>query len=118
AAPQAQQTVTVGVTADKMPQTITFTSTVPEHPVVGGDYTPTASASSHLPVALSIDASSTDVCTLADQHVSFTATGTCVIDANQPGADPIQAAPQAQQTVTVGGVAPTITTSGPGSFTV
>ncbi len=50
--------------------------------------------------------------------MSFTGVGNCVIDANQAGNANWDAADQVQQTITVSGVAPMITVSGPSSFTV
>ena len=102
AATQQQQGFTIGA-AD---QTITFTSTAPAPAVLGQPaYTVTATASSTLPVTLSIDAGSALVCTLSGSAsgstVTFTATGTCTIDANQAGDANYNAAPQAQQSVTV-----------------
>ena len=84
-------------------QTITFTSANPS-PVVaaaGVTYTPTASATSGLRAAITIDPASSNVCTLAGGVVSFTAAGTCLIDAKQPGNWVWAAATQAQQSVTV-----------------
>ena len=100
AAPQVQQTITVpaGTTA----QTITFTSTAPSSPTVGGTYTPTATASSGLTVALTISSSSSSVCSMSSSGVvTFNTSGSCVIDANQAGNSTYAAAPQVQQTVTV-----------------
>ncbi len=97
AAPQAQQTFTVG----KGAQAITFTSTAPTNAVVGGPtYTPTATGgASGNPVVLSIDASATSVCAISITSgvVSFTAAGSCVIDANQAGNADFGPAPQVQQ---------------------
>jgi hypothetical protein len=41
------------------------------------------------------------VCSISGSTVTFDNPGTCVIDANQASAAGYQAAPQAQQTVTV-----------------
>jgi len=98
AAPQVQQSFAVA----KGDQTITFTSTAPVNAkVVGPTYTVTASASSGLGVTLNIDASAATVCSLLGPTVSFLATGTCVIDANQAGNSNYNAAPQAQQSFLV-----------------
>jgi hypothetical protein len=48
------------------------------------DDTPTATATSGLPVAITLDAASTG-CSLAAGVVTFIGDGICVIDANQPG---------------------------------
>ena len=82
-------------------QTITFTSTNPSPVTVGSAaYTPTATATSGLTVAITLDATSTG-CTLNAGVVSFTAAGTCKIDANQAGSATWNAAPQVQQSITV-----------------
>ncbi len=89
-------------------QTITFTSAPPADATVGGaGYTPTAVATSGLPVTFTVDASASAVCTISAGTVSFIAGGTCVVDANQPGDDPgdpnfyYQPAPQVQQSFAV-----------------
>jgi len=81
-------------------QKISFTSTAPHAIVNGFPYTVTASSSSGLPVTLTLDASSTG-CTMSGASVSFTAVGTCVIDANQAGNATYSAAPQADQSLAV-----------------
>ena len=94
---QVQQTITVGPTS----QTVSFTTTAPASATLGGPtYTPAATASSTLPVTISLDATSTG-CALNSGVVSFTAAGTCVIDANQTGNGDYQPAPQAQQKIPV-----------------
>ena len=116
AAPQVQQTVTVG----KGAQTVTFTSTAPAATVGGASYAPTATATSGLAVTFTIDASSTAGCAIAGGVVSFTAAGSCVIDANQAGNTNYNAAAQVQQTVTVGKGAQTVTftSTNPGSVSI
>jgi hypothetical protein len=97
-APQVQQKIVIG----KGSQTITFTSTPPTSPTVGGGYTVTATASSGLTVSFSIDGSSTArACSIKGATVSFKAAGTCVIDANQAGNSTYASAPQIQQKITV-----------------
>jgi hypothetical protein len=67
-------------------QTVEFTSQAPTAATVGGpSYHVTAAASSGLPVTLAIDPASGGVCTLSGSTVSFIGTGTCTIDATQPG---------------------------------
>ena len=118
-------------TVNPASQTITFTSTAPGAATVGGStYTVTATASSGLPVVLSVDGASTG-CTLSGSTsgstVSFTAVGTCKIDANQTGNANYLAAPQVQQSFTVGqgaqaitftSIAPTSATVGGSTYTV
>ncbi len=98
AAAQAQQMITV----TGKPQSITFTDP-PSSGTVGDSATLSASGGgSGNPVVLSVDpASGAGVCTLSGRTVSYTATGSCVIDANQAGNGTYAAAAQAQQTITV-----------------
>jgi hypothetical protein len=97
AAPQVQQSFAV-----KQSQTISFTSAAPTNATVGGaTYTVTASATSGLPVAFTIDSSASAVCTIAGATVSFIGSGSCVINADQPGDANYYAAPQVQQTFVV-----------------
>jgi hypothetical protein len=137
AAPQAQQSFTVA----KGSQTVSFTSAPPVAPTVGGPtYTVTGTATSGLTVSFTIDASASAVCSIAGSTVSFIGSGSCIINANQPGNANYNAAPQVQQsfpvrqsqsitftspapsTATVGGAAYTVTataTSGLGvTFTI
>jgi hypothetical protein len=88
--------------ATLIPQAIVFTSSPPSAEVVGDTYAVTASGGgSGNPVILSIDSSSGSACSISGSTVTFNAAGSCVIDANQAGNSKYQAAPQAQQTVTV-----------------
>jgi PKD repeat protein len=105
AAPQVQQVITV-----KNGQAISFTSVAPGSAVVGGPtYEVNAEAKpSGLPVALTIDASSSTVCTIAGSIVSFVGGGTCTIDANQAGNPSYNAAPQVQQSLAVARLSQTI----------
>ncbi|AWC68639.1 hypothetical protein CA606_20080 [Caulobacter vibrioides] len=98
-APQVQQTFTV--LAAPVAQTINFTSTAPTNAQAGGaSYTPTATATSGLAVAFTLDGASTG-CSLSGGVVSFTGAGTCRINANQAGNVSFLAATQVQQTFTV-----------------
>ncbi|HTZ07788.1 MAG TPA: hypothetical protein VMB72_01880 [Acidimicrobiales bacterium] len=106
-APQVQQTFSVGPALT--PQTIRFTSTAPDPGVIGNTYTPTASASSGLPVTLTVDATATSVCSIGSGVVTLEAVGTCVIDANQAGNTTYQPAPQVQQSFPVVSTSPTAT---------
>jgi hypothetical protein len=81
-------------------QTVAFTTTPPASATVGTTYAPGATASSGLPAVISIDGSASG-CALDGGLVTFTAAGTCVIDANQAGNTWNMPAPQVQQTVTV-----------------
>src|SRR6202012_3544018 len=67
-------------------QTVSFQSTAPSPGVIGTTYDVSASASSGLPVQLSIDPSSTSgSCSVSGTTVTFTGAGTCVVDADQSG---------------------------------
>ncbi len=109
--------VTETVTAEKVAQTIAFTSTKPDPALVGGSYTPTVTGGgSANQVVFSVDpSSSAGACTISAGTVAFTGAGTCVVDANQAGDQNYLAAFQAQQTITV---AKTITSNISGSLTV
>ena len=97
------------VTIAKGNQTISFTSTAPAGATVGGaPYAVSASASSLLGVSLS--SGTTGVCTLTGNTVTFIATGTCIINANQAGDANWNAAAQVQQSIAVG-AAQTVTAS-------
>jgi hypothetical protein len=94
-------------------QTINFTSTAPVGAAVGDpDYTVTAAATSGLAVTLSIDASSSSVCTIdgstSGSHVSLIGAGTCKINADQSGDANHSAAPQAHQSFSVVPGTPTL----------
>jgi hypothetical protein len=102
AAPQAQQTFSVG----KADQTVSFTSTAPSTAQVGGaSYNATASATSSLTPTITVDASAASVCSISGSTVSFTGAGTCTLDANQAGDANYNAAPQVQQSFSVAGLA-------------
>jgi hypothetical protein len=106
AAAQATQQVVVL----KKPQSITFTSTAPSAATYqGATYNVAATSSSGLAVALTVDSSSTSVCSLSGATVSFTGVGTCTIDANQTGSATYSSAPQVQQSFAVGKAAQSIT---------
>ncbi len=91
-------------------QTITVTSPAPATAIVSGaTYTPSATASSGLAVAITIDPSAGSVCAIAGGAVSFQNVGTCVVNFNQAGNSTYQAAPQVQQSFAVGQGANVIT---------
>lgn len=102
-APQAQQTFAVAQAGGGAAQTIAFTSVPPANATVGGaQYLAFATATSGLPVTLTIDAAAASVCTINGGTVTFIGAGTCTIDANQGGDATYAAAPQAQQSFAVG----------------
>lgn len=84
---------------DGASQNLAFSS-APAHPYVGFSYTPAVAAGpSGNPVTVGLDASSSG-CSLSSGVVSFTSTGTCVIDASEPG-NATYAAALANQSVTL-----------------
>jgi DNA-binding beta-propeller fold protein YncE len=97
-------------------QSISFTA--PATGAAGQQATLTATATSGLPVAFSVDASSgAGVCSLSGDTVTYLAAGNCVIDANQAGNSSYAAAAQVTQTITVTGTPPAITSTGSATFT-
>lgn len=96
-------TAVVTILVSPATQTISFTA--PSTATFGGSAALVASATSGLPVALTVDAlSGQGVCTIAAgaSKVNFTRSGTCLIDANQRGNADYHAAPGVQQKITVG----------------
>lgn len=67
---------------------------------VGKHYTPTASASSNLPVSFALDASSTG-CSFTGGVVYFDSVGSCVINADQAGDATHPPAPQVRRTISI-----------------
>ena len=110
------------------PQAIRFTSTPPSGATAEGpDYTVSATGgASGNPVIFSVDGSASAVCSVSGSVVTFIGAGTCTIDANQAGNASYSAAPQVQQSFSVGLEAraitspnsATATTGTPFSFTV
>ena len=80
-------------------QAVEFTSAAPERAIVGGTYAVSARASSGLPVKYAV-VGKKDVCKVSGSIVSFRQTGTCVIEAHQPGSAKFKEA-RAQQTIQV-----------------
>lgn len=90
----------------KASQSISFTSS-PRSPAYGGAYTAQATAQGG-PVAFSADQSSVACSVSPAGSVSFTAAGTCVIDANQVGSADYNPAPMLQQQFDVAQASQTI----------
>ena len=108
AAVEVQQSFAV-TTPSLSVQTIDFTSTPPVGATAGGSlYLVSATASSGLTVTFSADPASAGVCTVSGSSVSLVGSGTCTIDADQPGNGSYQAATQAQQSFGVGLASQTI----------
>jgi parallel beta-helix repeat protein len=100
-APQVSQSFAVGMGS----QVITFTSTAPTTAVVAGPtYTPTATGGASLnPVTFTIDPTTSTVCSIGVANaISFTAVGTCKVNADQLGNTNYNAATQVSQSFAVG----------------
>jgi hypothetical protein len=95
AAPEQIQSITVV----QRPQTVTFSSTAPNQPLVGATYAAAASASSGL--AVSITSLTPATCTVAGNTASFIAAGSCTIAADQAGNAAYLAAPEQTQSITI-----------------
>lgn len=67
---------------------------------VGKQYVPTASAANGLPVSFSLAGSSAG-CSLTSGTLHFTAVGSCVVNADQPGDATHPALPQVQRTIKI-----------------
>lgn len=91
-------------TVTQASQRVEFIPTPLTNPVVTGTYIVGAiGGASGMPVVLSIDANSTaGACTLVGNLLTFTATGICIVDANQAGNANYSAAQQDQFSITVG----------------
>ena len=115
-APQVQRSFQVL----KGNQSIAFTSTAPSSATAGGaPYIATATASSGLTVTFGTG--SLAVCTSGGTNgatFSFTAVGTCIVNATQPGNANWNAAAPVAQTFAVGKASPTLTVSAPATGTV
>jgi hypothetical protein len=117
-APQAQQTITV-TSGTKIAQSISFTSVPPASPAVGGTYAVAAQGgASGNPVTFTIDSPSTSICSVSGSTVTFSNPGSCVIDANQAGTTDYQPASQVQQSITVSGIAQSISFTAPAAGSV
>ena len=121
AAPQVQRTVTVGkkrtITVGKTAQSISFAGPSSGTPGGSGRLSATGGGSG-TPVVFSVDSSSGEgVCQVSGSTVTYSAAGSCVIDANQAGDASYTAAPQVQRTITVGKAAQSISFIAPSSGT-
>ena len=103
-ADSATQTVTV----DKIVQVLTFRSTPPSSPIIGGTYTVQVDSDASLAPTVAIANQSASVCTISAGVITFNSTGTCLVSASQSGND-VYAAAAASQSITVS-LAPVPTT--------
>ncbi|HEY1737497.1 MAG TPA: choice-of-anchor Q domain-containing protein [Acidimicrobiia bacterium] len=88
--------VTITVASVAAAQTITFTNTAPAFGVAGGTFDASATATSGLPVDVTVDGSSAAVCSIdsTTDVVTFNSVGDCIIHANQSGDSDWQPAPE------------------------
>ena len=102
----------------KRTQSISFTA--PTSGTAGGSAAlPAKGGGSGNPVVFSVDSDSgPGVCTVSGSTVIYAMAGSCVIDANQPGNATYAAAPQVQQTITVGEKLQLVSFDAPSSGTV
>jgi|GEM_PF-2959325 len=84
-------------------QSVSFTSTAPTNATIeSSSYIPTASATSGLSVTITVDPSSSSVCSIdSSGTVSYQNAGTCTLNADQAGNADYKPAPQVQQSFTV-----------------
>ncbi len=96
AASEQEQSFTVA----KGASAITVSTKAPTGAVIGGGYAPKATSSSGDAVVITLDAASSG-CTLSSGAVHFTASGTCVVDFNDPGNSDYLAAPVVRQSIVI-----------------
>lgn len=95
----------------KQDQVVSFTSTIPMNPVALGNYVPAASASSSLPVAISVTTGNGTTCqfdAVVPTKLNFLSSGVCVLTATQAGNGQFVASSTTQR-ITVGALNQTIT---------
>jgi hypothetical protein len=81
---------------------ITILSTAPSSAIVGGTYTPSASATSLDTVGITVDASSAGICSIGGANlVTFLSAGSCSLDFNDAGNGSYAAAAPATQTFSI-----------------
>lgn len=111
-APNITQSFNVSVPAPvKQDQTITFTSAPPSNATVGGSYAVSATASSGL--AVTFASTTTGVCAIMGNTVSFVAAGTCTVQASQSGNTSYNPAPNVTQSFSVSAPMTSTPTSAP-----
>jgi hypothetical protein len=95
-------------TVEKIVQQLTFRSSEPVAPTVGSTYIVSVSSSASLAPTVVIASTSSGVCTIAAEVVTFNAPGTCLISASQSGNDTYSSAAASQSiTVVLAPVSPT-----------
>ncbi|MFZ1062204.1 MAG: LamG-like jellyroll fold domain-containing protein [Acidimicrobiales bacterium] len=116
----AQTTGTASnITINKVNQTITVTSPYPTRVYFGSiGYTPAATSTSGLAVAITLDGTSTG-CTLSSGTITWTSTtGTCKVDFNQAGNTNYNAATQVQLSIPIENMAINQVATGTGTTSV
>ena len=104
-------------TRPKLTQSISFAAPAPGAAGGSAGLSATGGGSGN-PVVFSVDPSTgPGVCAVSGATVTYTAAGSCVVDANQAGNSKYAAAPQVQQTITVNGIAQSISFTAPASGT-
>jgi outer membrane protein OmpA-like peptidoglycan-associated protein len=106
------------ISISKGTQTVAFTSIVPSNPVKDSTYTPTATSTSGLSVALTVTSGSGSVCSMNNGVVTFIASGICTITATQPGNANFFDATSVTQSIEVGKLNQTITFPQPNALRV
>jgi hypothetical protein len=96
------ESTTANISITRATQTLNFTSSVPEEPMPGTTYTPTAVSSGGAPVTFNITNGLATVCSISNGVVSFLASGQCVITASQAGTSNYLAATSISQTIVAG----------------
>jgi hypothetical protein len=114
-AQQVHQSFTIGQAS----QAITITSIPPASPKFGSTYPVSATGGgSGNPVTFRINSEGLGPCVISGSSVTFIGAGSCIIEASQAGNADYQAAPAAQQTITVPQDAPVLTWPKPGNITL
>jgi len=98
--------VTQNITVDKAVQSVAFTSNVPVTPIAGGTYVLAATTTSGLAPTFNV---TTGPCSVIGSTVTFSASGTCEVEATQAGNGRYLAAVPASQTIVVGSRNQTLT---------
>ena len=102
----------MSIVVDKITQSLTFQSSPPSSPLVGGTYTVSVTSDASLAPTVSIANSSSSVCSISAGVVSFLAPGSCLVSATQAGNDQYASAAASQQ-ISVTAVPTTTTTTVP-----
>ncbi len=117
--PSASQNIELQGTGYQLAQTVTFTQPAPASANYYSAFTVAAQSTSGLTVTLSVDAASASICSLETPSVASgvtsatvamqSATGICIIDANQAGSASYEAAAQQQTSATAAVIGTSLT---------